>query len=174
MPPEVRFSRSTPGADRVHYANEDDIRVVLGRLPEQLWLRLRTVYFNDRSRGARILGYVNRGRRDIALCALPPRVSLKASRCPPEVFGAGRGERWPVLAVRRVMLYDVFLHELGHLQIVDLSRPSLRLRFADEKLARSFAQYWRNRLWSSHFDHPDPVHNPPASEELSELSEAKC
>lgn len=32
--------------------------------------------FQRPSRGNRTLGYVNRGRREIALCALPPRVSL--------------------------------------------------------------------------------------------------
>jgi hypothetical protein len=122
MPCPVKFSTSSPGADRIHYVNEDDIRVVLSRLPDELWDRLRTVHFNDRSRGARVLGYVNRGRRDIALCALPPRMSLiQALRNGqrPEEFGARRGEKWPRLAIRRFMLYDVFLHELGHLQLID-------------------------------------------------------
>jgi hypothetical protein len=122
MPCPVKFSTSSPGADRIHYVNEDDIRIVLSRLPDELWDRLRTVHFNDRSRGARVLGYVNRGRRDIALCALPPRMSLiQALRNGqrPEEFGARRGEKWPRLAIRRFMLYDVFLHELGHLQLID-------------------------------------------------------
>jgi hypothetical protein len=26
---------------------------------------------------------------------------------------------------------------------------------------------WRRRLWSKHFDHPDPVHNRPSKEELA-------
>src|SRR5579864_1824501 len=115
----VSFSTSIPGADRVHYVDEEDILVVLNRLPVELWNRLRAVHFNDHSRGARVLGYVNRGRREIALCALPPRLSLTRAlvRCQtPEQFGAIKGVTWPVLAVRRFMLYDVFLHELGHLQ----------------------------------------------------------
>jgi hypothetical protein len=29
----------------------------------------------------------------------------------------------------------VFLHELGHLQVIDANRPSERFRFAREKLA---------------------------------------
>ena len=173
MPPAVKFSRSMPGADRIHYVNEDDIRVVLGRLPTELWARLRAVHFNDRSRGARVLGYVNRGRRDIALCALPPRISLKGSRRRPEVFGAKRGKKWPILAVRRHMLYQVFLHELGHLQLVDSTRPSVRLRYADEKLAQSFVEHWRGRLWSEPFVQPDPVHNPPTAEELG-LNDPAC
>src|ERR1700752_2040025 len=173
MPPEVKFSRAVPGADRIHYINEDDIRVVLSRLPIELWARLRAVHFNDRSRGARVLGYVNRGRRDIAICALPPRISLKGARRRPDVFGARKGRKWPVLAVRRHMLYQVFLHELGHLQLVDISRPSVRLRYAKEKLAQSFAEHWRNRLWSEPFVHPDPVHNPPTAEELR-LNDPAC
>lgn len=70
MSPQVKFSLSIPGADRIHHVNEDDIRVILSRLPVDLCRRLRAVHFNDRSRGARVLGYVNRGRREIALCAL--------------------------------------------------------------------------------------------------------
>ena len=113
----VKFSVAPVGADRVHYVNEGDVRVVLGRLPVELWSRLRAVHFNDRNR-ARVLGYVNRGRHDIAICALPPRIGLtRAMRMgqTPEEFGARAGRKWPILAVRRFLLYDVFLHELGHL-----------------------------------------------------------
>ena len=166
----IRFSACIPGADRIHYVTADDVRVVLGRMPVELWQRLRAVHFNDRSRGGRILGYVNRGRREIALCALPPRIRFFACRMHPERFGARRGPAWPMLAVRRYMLYDVFLHELGHLQIVDENRRSERLRFAHEKLAQDFAVEWRKRLWSVPFAHPDPVHNPPGAEEPAELS----
>jgi hypothetical protein len=76
MDPHVKFSVSIPGADRIHYINEADVRVVLCRLPVELWRQVRSIHFNDRSWGARALGYVNRGRREIALCALPPRISL--------------------------------------------------------------------------------------------------
>jgi hypothetical protein len=173
MPCPVKFSTSSPGADRIHYVNEDDIRIVLSRLPDELWDRLRTVHFNDRSRGARVLGYVNRGRRDIALCALPPRMSLiQALRNGqrPEEFGARRGEKWPRLAIRRFMLYDVFLHELGHLQLIDEDARSVRRKFAHETRAQEFAMYWCNQLWSEAFSHPDPVHNPPAPSERTRLS----
>jgi len=67
----IRFSICSAGADRVHYVTEENIRVVLSRLPSELWHRLRAVHFNDRSRGARVLGYVNEGLREIAVCALP-------------------------------------------------------------------------------------------------------
>ena len=177
----VRFSSSTPGADRIHYVNADDVRVVLGRFPIEIWNRLRAVHFNDRSRGARTLGYVNRGRREIALCALPPRISLKAALAhgqTPEQFGAKRDQKWPTLAIRRFMLYDVLLHELGHLQLINGNARSQRLRFAREKLAQIFAAQWCSRLWSMPFPHPDPVHNPPSSEELricsSEMGSSCC
>jgi hypothetical protein len=165
---QVKFTVSPPRADRVHHVGEADVRVVLRRLPQELWCRLRTVHFNDRSRGARILGYVNRGRHDIALCALPPRLGLtRAMRMgqTPEQFGARPGRQWPALAVRRFMLYDVFLHELGHLQLAAADRTD-RLRFARERLAQEFAMEWCGWLWSTPFAHPDPVHNPPTDEEL--------
>jgi len=161
---------SRPGADRIHYVSEEDVRIVLSRLPSSLWHRLRTVHFNDRSRGARVFGYVNRGRREIALCALPPRVGLTQALRKgqtPEQFGARRGQKWPVLAVRRFMLYDVFLHELGHLQLIDENTHSVRLKFAHEKFAQEFAVRWYSNLWSQPFPHPDPVHNPPRLEELA-------
>jgi hypothetical protein len=164
-----RFSLSKPGADRLHYVNAEDIRIVLGRLPIEVWRRLRAVHFNDCSHGARVFGYVNQGRREISLCALPPRMSLRRMLVKgqaPEQFGAKAGQKWPTLAVRRFMLYDVFFHELGHLQPINENARSLRLKFAGEKLAQTFAIEWCNRLWSEPFPHPDPVHNPPAPEEF--------
>ena len=126
----MKFSVSTPWCDRIHYVNEQDVRVLLGRLPHTLWSRLRAVHFNDRARGNRRLGYVTtRGRREITLCALPPRIGLTrflVKRQTPEKFGARRGHKWPVLAVRRFMLYDVFLHELGHMQLINERAPSAR------------------------------------------------
>jgi len=164
----IKFSRSAVGADRIHYIDAIDVRVLLGRLPTNLWNRLRAVHFNDRSRGARVLGYVNRGHREIALCALPPRMSLRAFL--PEQFGATRGHKWPALAIRRFMLYDVFLHELGHLQVINENGHSARLKFAREKLAQAFADRWRKNLWSAPFPHPDPVHNPPCVQDLGAVS----
>jgi len=164
----IKFSLSPVGADRIHYVNEADVRVVLGRLPLELWNRLRAVHFNDRSRGARVLGYVTQGHREIALCALPPRMTLRAALVKgqtPEEFGAGRGQKWPTLAIRRFMLYDTFLHELGHLQLINGDGRSERLKFAREKLAQDFATQWRRRLWSTSFLHADPVHNPPGAED---------
>lgn len=172
---DIRFSSTLPGCDRFHYVNEADIRVVLSRLPTSLWSRLRAVHFNDRSRGARVLGYVNRGRREIALCALPPRISLTRflvrGQTPAE-FGARRGSQWPYLAVRRFMLYDVFLHELGHLQIVDPKAATVRRKFAMEPRAQEFADHWRRELWSTCFVHEDPVHIAPDDEESAAAAPA--
>jgi len=166
---QIKFSYSPTRAGRIHYLTEDDVRVLLSRLPEELWERLLAVHFNDRSWGRRTSGYVNRARREIAICALPPSVSGYTSRelgCAPSTFGAVRGKQWSRLAVRRYLLYNVFLHELGHLQIVDPDAKTDRRRFASETLAQRFANRWRRKLWSEQFDHPDPVHNPPTSEEL--------
>lgn len=169
----VKFSSSIPGADRIHHVTEEDVRVVLSRLPFEFWARLRAVHFNDRACGARVFGYVTAGHREVALCALPPRMSLSTVLVrgqKPQQFGARRGQKRPALAIRRFILYDVLLHEIGHLQLIDESRRSGRLKFAREKLAQQFALLWCNRLWSIPFHHIDPVHNPPAPEELHSLS----
>lgn len=171
---EVRFSISPPGGDRVHHLCEDDVRLVLSRLPAEARSRLRAVHFNDQSRGGRRLGYVNRGRREIAMCALPPRMSLARFLVrgeSPRYWGARRGAQWSSMAIRRYLLYDVFLHELGHLQIVDPDAKTERRKFAMETKADEFAALWRRRLWSQSFEHPDPVHHPPTATELAEFDE---
>jgi len=171
MSRRVQFSTLPTREKRIHYVDADDVRVVLSRLPDEVKARLLTVKFNDRSRGARTLGYVNRGRREIALCALPPRVSLTRSLVrgqSPRQFGATRGEQWSSLAVRRFMLYDVLLHELGHLQIIHERANSVRRKFAMETRAEEFATKWRKQLWAKPFDHPDPAHNPPTAAEFTD------
>ena len=175
----IKFTSSRTRGGRIHYLTPDDIRVLLSRLPEELWERLRAVHFNDQSRGARCAGYVNMGHREIAICAFPASVSCtpfssRQWKTPsPATFGALRGRQWPRLAVRRFLLYDTFLHELGHLQIVVPSAKTVRRRFASEPLARQFANRWRRALWAEHFDHPDPVHNPPVREESTSVSSAE-
>ena len=66
------------------------------------------------------------------------------------------------------MLYDVFLHELGHLQIIDGDATTVRRMFAMETKAQEFGMYWCERLWAERFDHPDPVHNPPTEAEFAD------
>lgn len=170
---KVSFSVSTPGGDRDYHVWQQDVELVLMRLPSETWARLRGVHFKDRSRGGRVLGYTSlRGRREITMCALPPRMSLtrfltRGQTC--EEFGARRGAQWPEVAIQRFLIYDVFLHELGHLQVVDARAQSARRKFADETRANDFATYWRNRLWSEVFPSPSPAHNPPSKEELAAL-----
>jgi tetratricopeptide (TPR) repeat protein len=65
-------------------------------------------------------------------------------------------------------LYDVFLHELGHLQVVHADETSERRKFAMETRAQEFAMEWCQRLWSKPFDHPDPVHNIPTKAEFDD------
>lgn len=161
---EVKFTYKTAYCDRVYHVNEEDIKVVLSRLPIEVKHRLREVHFNDESRGGHTLGYADQRRRSVAICALAPRVSLtrflvKGQSC--AEFGAVKGAQWPELAVRRYILYDVFLHELGHLQIINERSKSERRKFAHETRAEEFADYWRRRLWLEPFDHPDSVHNAP-------------
>jgi hypothetical protein len=64
------------------------------------------------------------------------------------------------------MLYGVFLHELGHLQVVDEHAKDPRRKFAGETKAQEFADRWRHQLWAQVFDSEDAVHNPPSEEEL--------
>lgn len=178
----IRYSYSRVGATRRHYLTAEDVHVLLSRLPMETWSRLRAVHFNDRGRGCRVVGYVNMGHREIAICALPIRTSLtrfqvgrattkyclhRSSR----TFGAIRGQQWTELAIRRYLLYNTFLHELGHLQMVDAKAKRLKRRFAGEAKAQEFADYWRTKLWLRHFDQNDPVHNPPTASELDDL---KC
>jgi len=166
--PEVRFTYSDAWCDRKHFVDESDVAAVLSRLPTGAWNNLRAVHFNDRGRGVRLLGYANAGGRDISICALPPEVSLTRFLVrgqSPETFGAVRGCRWPEVAVRRFLLYDVLLHELGHLRVVRERARGERVKYAREKLAQKFADRWRRRLWAGRFDHPDPVHNPPSVRE---------
>lgn len=166
----IKFTSAKTYCDRAHVLTKEDVLVVLSRMPEETWQRLREVHFRDDSRGVRTLGYVHYGHREISLCALPPRVSLTRFLVrgqSPATFGAQRSKQWPPLAVRRFMLYDVLLHELGHLQIVDEKAKSLRRHFAGEKYAQMFADQWRKTLWRDQYDHPDPVHNAPLPDEAA-------
>jgi tetratricopeptide (TPR) repeat protein len=67
------------------------------------------------------------------------------------------------------MLYEVLLHEIGHLQVVEATARNARRKFADEKYAVDFAQEWRATLWAGDKDRVDSSHHPPSAEELSRL-----
>ena len=87
----------------------------------------------------------------------------------PSIYGARRGKQWPRIAVRRYLLYDVLLREIGRNQIIDPKAKSIRRKYAQSRKSEEFASFWRKKLWSESFDHPDLVHNPPSKEELENL-----
>jgi len=158
--------------DLVWYIDDSDVRTVRLRIPEEFKLRLGEVFIRRGRRGVRWLGSVTtRGRRDIELNAfLPYRVSLsrfilrgQAAR----EFGAPSRGQWPLWAVRRFLLYDVLLHEVGHLQVVDPNATNVNRKHASETRAQEFADTLRRQLWTCDFNHPDPVHNSPQEDELS-------
>jgi hypothetical protein len=160
----IKFVTKEANKTRRHYLTVADVEVLLSCLPEPLWIRLREVYFNDRARGNCVLGYVTGGRTAITICALPDAISLgRAVACrqlSATEFGAPTRGQWSETAVRRYLLYNTFLHEIGHLQLVKPKAQRMRRRFASETLAQAFANDWRRRLWQERFDHPDPIHNP--------------
>lgn len=158
--------------DLVAYVTDHDVKIVSARIPEELRGHLRDVFISKRSFGVRQLGSVKRrGRRDIDLYAiLPYRISLGRFLYKGQTaleFGAPPRGQWPPWAVRRYLLYDVFLHELGHLQVINPKSSNWNRKFASETRAEEFADTWRRKLWSCDFDHPDPVHNLPQTDELS-------
>lgn len=53
---DIHFSQTGTRTGRTHYLTESDVRVLLSRLPAELWERLQAVHFNDRARGNRTLG----------------------------------------------------------------------------------------------------------------------
>ncbi len=171
----IEFVKHKCASHRRHYINEEDVKVLLSRLPEDLYSRLKKVHFKDDARGNRCYGYTTkRGRKEITICAMPIRFSIsKLIQSTPgqshRTFGAVKGSQWPIRAIRRFMLYDVFLHELGHLQIIDSKAKNVNRKFASETKAQEFADYWRGKLWSKSLDHPDPVHNRPSKKEIDGL-----
>ena len=159
-------------SDIIQYISYGDIEIVKERIPKEYRTRLRDIFISYKSFGVRRLGWVSTfGRRDINLCAtLPYRVSLgkylvKGQKSTD--FGAPARGQWTPWAVRRFLLYDVFLHELGHLQLVDVKNNNYNRKFASETLAQRFADEWRRELLSSYFEHPDLIHNKPQPDELS-------
>jgi hypothetical protein len=158
----------------VSYISHDDVTTVIERIPMDVRSRLRDVFISRNHRGVRRLGAVRiRGRRDIDLYAvLPPRVSLGGAidrGQSARLYGAPARGQWPPWAVRRFLLYDVLLHELGHLQLVLPKSKSWDRKYASEKLAKEFAHRWRDTLWAQDFEHPDPVHHPPKKDELATI-----
>lgn len=109
---DVTFSFHPVGGDRRFFVDEADVRAVIERLPKRFRRALARVRFDDVGWETYKAGYSKSGSREIALCALPPRVSLTRflpNSVSPHEFGAVRGAQWPALAVGRYQLYHVFL-----------------------------------------------------------------
>jgi hypothetical protein len=158
--------------DVVGYITHAELEIVKKRIPGEFRTRLRDIFIWCESYGVRTLGYVTRaGRRDVNLSAfLPYRVSLRQFLVKGQSaleFGTAARGQWTPWAVRRFLLYDVFLHEIGHLQLIDDKKSNTKRKYASETLAQKFADELRRKLWSSYFEHPDPVHNRPQPDELS-------
>jgi hypothetical protein len=135
------MAKRRPEPDLVYYIGRTDVQTVLKRIPEEYQERLRDVFFSYRSRGVRMLGsVVTRGRRDITLYAmLPYRVSLRGFLRRGQTateFGAPTKGQWPPWAVRRYLLYNTLLHELGHLQLVDPRKTDWNRKYASCTLAQ--------------------------------------
>jgi hypothetical protein len=157
--------------DLVSYVDLREVDVVIERVPAEYRTRIRDI-FRRRSSDAKVLGSVStRGRRDISLSTrLPIRVSLGRylhGGQSADEFGAPKRGQWPPWAVRRFLLYDVLLHEIGHLQIVNETASRVQRKFASETRAQEFADEMRRTLHSETFDHPDPIHNAPTAAELA-------
>lgn len=160
-------------ADRLFFIDMADVDIVLARIPPTYLDRLRDVSLFGDSKGGRRLGFVTTyGRRDVNLCALLPiRISMRElmRRGSSALdFGAPERGQWPPWAVRRLLLYSVLLHEIGHIQEVQ-SSSRMKRRFASERISDAFANELRGQLYSTPFDHIDPIHNAPSDAELAML-----
>jgi hypothetical protein len=168
-----RETRTT--RDLVQYLTRREVDVVLSRVPAEFKTHIGDVLLR-RSSDATSLGSARPGGTgDITISSmLPVRVSLGRyaySGQSPAEFGAPRLGQWPPWAVRRFLLYDVLLHEIGHLQIIGPKGSWVNTRnTASETRAREFADELRRTLFSETFDHPDPIHNPPTDAEMSTLA----
>ena len=165
--------RTRETKDLVSYLEQKDVDLVLDRIPAEFRVRIQNVFLR-RSSDAKTLGCVtSRGRREIELATkLPIRVSLRGylhGRQSAAEFGAPARGQWPPWAVRRFLLYDVLLHEIGHLQVVEPTASRTERKFASETRAQEFADELRRTLYSDHFEHRDPIHNAPTAAELSTL-----
>lgn len=174
LPAIMKSEAPRPTRHLVPYIHPSEPRIVLERVPAEARARLRDVFVKYKSTGVRTLGWVRtRGRRDINLVGLlPPRVSLRLfvrQGSSPSEFGAPLRGQWPPWSVRRFLLYDVLLHELGHLQVVHEKSRDWNRRYASETRAQEFADEMRRRLFAEPFDHPDPIHNAPSVGEKASL-----
>lgn len=169
---EILFHEKMVRGDLYRYVTKEDVLILLNRLPLKEYEHLKTVTF-DTCIGAYKFGYVSYKRvNGIVLCDQPQRMAMRgadAKRGHLTEYGGLNNIKWPTMAVRRYMLYNVFLHELRHTQIVKPNKKHIWEKTPNEKLANEYSDHWRGTLYSQHFDHPDPVHNLPTEEEKEHL-----
>jgi len=162
---DVTFSFHPVGGDRRFYVDADDVRSVIARLPKRFQRALARVRFDDVGWETYKAGYSKSGSREIALCALPPRVSLTRflpSSVSPHEFGAVRGSQWPALAVGRYQLYHVFPAML----------IALEGRHGDGAAEMGTeARKLRHELWESASETLAPLHHAPGDDEQARIAE---
>ena len=73
---KIAFSVTELWSDRVFHITPDDIRVVCRGYPMSTGSDSRLHTSMIQAGLGRTLGYLTRGRREISICALPPRMSL--------------------------------------------------------------------------------------------------
>ena len=72
----IKYSYTKPGERRKHYLEGARRRGVARTASFRALVSAPSRPFQRQGGGNRRLGYVNRGRREIAICALPPNVSV--------------------------------------------------------------------------------------------------
>jgi|GEM_PF-4884861 len=171
---EIFFHYGRMGSDLYQYLHREDILVLLNRLPLKEYEHLRSVTFKT-CKGGNAFGRVYSKRiTGIIICDIASRISISHPKPTKDClfeYGAIQSLKWPTIAVRRFMLYDVFLHELRHTQIIHPEKKETRYKIPKERLAHEYADYWRGELYQEKFDHPDPVHNLPSEEEKEKLQQ---
>jgi len=169
---DIIFHEKEVRGDLHRFVTKEDILTLLNRLPLEEYQQLKTVTF-ETCGGAYQFGYVFYKRvKGIVLCDQPLRMGMKeadAKRGHLIEYGGLNNMKWPIIAIRRYMLYNVFLHELRHTHIVNPHKKLTRHKIPFEKLANEYSDFWRGELYKDKFDHHDPVHNLPTLDEQEHL-----
>lgn len=152
MPPKYHLSYLPQGPGQKLSIREDDVKLVLERLPQETFSRFQVIHFSDPSRDLRWIGYINQEKAEIAISLLPPGV--RRIRFVMRVGGGPTSRRFARRTnarKRRDLLFDVLVDDIGHLQIMDeQAADGVRVR-SYEPARRAHTDYWRLRLWSFNF-----------------------
>ena len=115
----IEFVRDEISSHFRQYIEETEIEALLSHLPDATWQDLHRVRFkNGADTGGRLGDVATHPDSEIVIFAQAYRVSLTpylGRDETPETYGAVDGSRWPVLAIKRFMLYNVLLAQLGRL-----------------------------------------------------------